>query len=92
MRTGRPLFVRRQVHTESFEPALREQRFYEQLTDYLRTGYEAAGRLPIRPNNQRATSHRFCHDRVPKNDVVQPARHQTSAAPASAGAARARTN
>jgi SNF2 family DNA or RNA helicase len=40
---GRPLFVRRQVHTESFEPALREQRFYEQLTDYLRTGYEAAG-------------------------------------------------
>src|SRR5207248_2318489 len=40
---GRALFVRRQVHTESFEPALREQRFYEQLTDYLRTGYEAAG-------------------------------------------------
>lgn len=40
---GKPLFVRRQVHTESFEPALREQRFYEQLTDYLRTGYEAAG-------------------------------------------------
>ena len=40
---GRPLFVRRQVHTEPFEPALREQRFYEQLTDYLRTGYEAAG-------------------------------------------------
>ena len=25
------------VHTEPFEPALREQRFYEQLTDYLRT-------------------------------------------------------
>ncbi|MBI4026826.1 MAG: DEAD/DEAH box helicase [Verrucomicrobia bacterium] len=40
---GRPLFVRRQVHTESFEPALREQRFYEQLTEYLKTGYEAAG-------------------------------------------------
>src|SRR5437899_1212264 len=40
---GKPLFVRRQVHTETFEPALREQRFYEQLTDYLRTGYEAAG-------------------------------------------------
>lgn len=40
---GKALFVRRQVHTESFEPALREQRFYEQLTDYLRTGYEAAG-------------------------------------------------
>src|SRR5437762_5928829 len=40
---GSALFVRRQVHTESFEPALREQRFYEQLTDYLRTGYEAAG-------------------------------------------------
>lgn len=40
---GRPLFMRRQVQTETFEPALREQRFYEQLTDYLRTGYEAAG-------------------------------------------------
>ena len=40
---GKPLFVRRQVHTEGFEPALREQRFYEQLTDYLKTGYEAAG-------------------------------------------------
>ncbi len=40
---GKALFMRRQVHTESFEPALREQRFYEQLTIYLRTGYEAAG-------------------------------------------------
>ena len=40
---GKPLFVRRQVNTESFEPALREQRFYEQITDYLKTGYEAAG-------------------------------------------------
>ncbi len=40
---GKAIFVRRQVHTETFEPALREQRFYEQLTDYLRTGYEAAG-------------------------------------------------
>jgi len=40
---GKALFMRRQVHTESFEPALREQRFYEQLTIYLRTGYEKAG-------------------------------------------------
>jgi superfamily II DNA or RNA helicase len=40
---GKALFVRRQVHTEAFEPALREQRFYEQLTGYLRSGYEAAG-------------------------------------------------
>ncbi len=40
---GGPLFVRRQASTEKFEPALREQRFYEQLTTYLRTGYEAAG-------------------------------------------------
>ena len=40
---GNPLFVRRQVNSEVFEPALREQRFYEQLTEYLRTGYEAAG-------------------------------------------------
>jgi len=40
---GKPLFVRRQVHTDPFEPTLREQRFYEQLTEYLKTGYEAAG-------------------------------------------------
>jgi superfamily II DNA or RNA helicase len=40
---GRPLFVRRQVITERFEPALREQRFYEKLTEYLKTGYQAAG-------------------------------------------------
>ncbi len=40
---GNALFVRRQVHAESFEPALREQRFYEQLTDYLKTGYEISG-------------------------------------------------
>lgn len=40
---GKALFVRRQVHTDPFEPALREQRFYEQLTEYLKTGYEAAG-------------------------------------------------
>jgi len=49
---GKPLFVRRQVHTETFDPALREQRFYEQLTDYLRTGYEAAGIF----HNARTTS------------------------------------
>ena len=40
---GRPLFLRRQVTTERFEPGMREQRFYEKLTDYLRTGYAAAG-------------------------------------------------
>ncbi len=40
---GRPLFVRRQVTTERFEPALREQRFYEKLTNYLKDGYSAAG-------------------------------------------------
>lgn len=40
---GRPLFVRRQVTTERFEPALREQRFYEKLTTYLRDGYDVAG-------------------------------------------------
>ena len=40
---GRPLFVRRQVTTERFEPALREQRFYEKLTTFLRDGYDVAG-------------------------------------------------
>ena len=46
---GRPLFVRRQVTTERFEPALREQRFYEKLTNYLKDGYNAAG---VGPNGQ----------------------------------------
>jgi superfamily II DNA or RNA helicase len=48
---GRPLFVRRQVTTERFEPALREQRFYEKLTSYLKDGYSAAG---VGPSGQAA--------------------------------------
>lgn len=40
---GQPLFMRRQVHSQVFTMAHRERLFYEQLTDYLREGYGAAG-------------------------------------------------
>ena len=40
---GDPIFMRRQVHTQKFQLSLREQRFYEKLTEYLKEGYNAAG-------------------------------------------------
>lgn len=40
---GVPIFRRRQVHTERFSLAPRERLFYEQLSEYLREGYNAAG-------------------------------------------------
>jgi SNF2 family DNA or RNA helicase len=40
---GNPVFMRRNVHTQKFKLSLREQRFYDRLTDYLREGYNAAG-------------------------------------------------
>jgi len=40
---GNPIFMRRNVHTQKFQLSLREQRFYDRLTDYLREGYNAAG-------------------------------------------------
>ena len=40
---GEPIFMRRQVHSQRFQLSFREQRFYEQLTEYLREGYNAAG-------------------------------------------------
>jgi superfamily II DNA or RNA helicase len=40
---GKPIFMRRKVHTQKFQLSLKEQRFYEKLTDYLREGYNAAG-------------------------------------------------
>ena len=48
--TGQPIFRRRQVQTETFSLAPRERYFYDQLSDYLREGYTAAG------INQRTTS------------------------------------
>jgi superfamily II DNA or RNA helicase len=42
-RFGNPIFMRRKVHTESFQQAAREKIFYDQLTEYLREGYSAAG-------------------------------------------------
>lgn len=40
---GNPIFMRRQVHTQSFPLAARERAFYDRLTEYLREGYNAAG-------------------------------------------------
>jgi len=40
---GDPIFMRRQAHTQKFQLSLREQRFYEKLTEYLKEGYNAAG-------------------------------------------------
>lgn len=41
--SGSPIFLRRQVHTERFSLAPRERLFYDQLSEYLREGYNAAG-------------------------------------------------
>ena len=40
---GNPIFMKRKVHTQKFSLSLKEQRFYEKLTDYLKEGYNAAG-------------------------------------------------
>lgn len=40
---GNPIFMRRQVHTQQFQLSIREQRFYNKLTEYLKEGYDAAG-------------------------------------------------
>ncbi len=40
---GEPIFLRRQVQTETFSLAPRERYFYDQLSGYLREGYTAAG-------------------------------------------------
>ncbi|RLB78481.1 MAG: helicase [Deltaproteobacteria bacterium] len=40
---GNPIFMRRQVHTQQFQLSMREQRFYDSLTEYLKEGYDAAG-------------------------------------------------
>jgi superfamily II DNA or RNA helicase len=40
---GHPIFMRRQVQSQIFTMGMRERRFYETLTEYLKTGYETAG-------------------------------------------------
>jgi len=40
---GKPIFMRRQVHTQKFMMAARERAFYEELTQYLQEGYGVAG-------------------------------------------------
>lgn len=41
--SGSPIFRKRQVQTERFSLAPRERQFYEQLSEYLREGYNVAG-------------------------------------------------
>lgn len=40
---GNPIFMRRKVHSQKFSLSLKEQRFYDRLTEYLKEGYSAAG-------------------------------------------------
>jgi superfamily II DNA or RNA helicase len=40
---GNPIFMRRQVHSQTFALAARERAFYDRLTEYLREGYGVAG-------------------------------------------------
>lgn len=40
---GDPIFMKRKVHSQKFSLSLKEQRFYEKLTDYIKEGYAAAG-------------------------------------------------
>lgn len=40
---GNPIFMRRQVYAQSFQLAMREQIFYDKLTEYLKEGYSRAG-------------------------------------------------
>ena len=40
---GKPIFMRREVHSQKFPLGIREREFYEKLTDYLREGYGVAG-------------------------------------------------
>lgn len=40
---GNPIFMRRLVTTQKFQLSMREQRFYDKLTEYLKEGYDAAG-------------------------------------------------
>jgi len=50
--TGNPIFRRRQVHTERFPLAPKERAFYEQLSEYLREGYNVAGIHQTRTTRQ----------------------------------------
>ncbi len=42
-KNGSPIFMRRQVQTQSFQLAMRERLFYDKLTEYLKEGYTQAG-------------------------------------------------
>lgn len=50
--SGAPIFRKRQVNTERFSLAPRERHFYDQLSEYLREGYSAAGIGQKRTTNE----------------------------------------
>jgi len=49
---GNPIFMRRKVHSQIFNLSMREQRFYEKLTEYLKEGYSAAGSGHVKTTTQ----------------------------------------
>ncbi len=49
---GRAIFMRRQVHSQSFPLAAKERAFYDRLTEYLREGYGVAGLGQSRTTSQ----------------------------------------
>jgi SNF2 family DNA or RNA helicase len=42
-RFGKPIFMKRSVHSQTFQQSANEKMFYEALTEYLREGYTVAG-------------------------------------------------
>ncbi len=39
--SGKPIFMKREVHSQKFSLSIKEQRFYEKLTEYLKEGFMA---------------------------------------------------
>ena len=42
-KNGKPIFMKRSVHSQTFQQSASEKMFYEALTEYLREGYSVAG-------------------------------------------------
>lgn len=88
---GKPIFMRRQVHTQKFMMAARERAFYEKLTQYLQEGYGVAGLGEAKTTSrQRAVG--FVMTTFQKNNVVQPACDSPGIAPTLARPIGARAN
>ena len=71
-KNGNPIFVRRQVHTQSFQLALSERTFYEKLTEYLREGYNVAGVGNGEDTHYKSTARNWiCNDYISKDYVFK---------------------